>query len=534
MTQRIIVFFISLGVFATATRKNALLGVLFGERSTAVKYYGTERYEYVKSLIPVNLRKITITEPCTNIGYGAFDGCSMINEISIPNSVTSIGTNAFGGCRFDKVTTSIFNNYLISSSLQKLTITSTCTSIPSGVLSACSNLEELTLPFIGTNPTNPTSLRTLFSGNVPSTLKKLTLVRSSAEIQIADDALSGCSNLIELTLSSNMKGLGENALYGCSGLRHIYSHWAYPPVAYNNNTFQGVNKFACTLYVPVGSKQYYSLADGWKEFFSPVDNIQEEAAVSIIARSVPLYGGVISGLLQYNYDAEAKLMATGNMGYNFQGWMENNQIVSTNREYTFTVEGPRTLYAIFTPRENADENVQIQTQANRVSISWVAVEDAANYTLIIYSDESRTQEIARFQLDVNGNVLRGTTRDLSCSISDLNLATTYYYSLTSYNSDNQALTISNGNFTTSTSGIDVLFVNNQISIYPNPVSESFRISGITKPVVVTLLDITGKIVLQQTVISDELVVVSHLQNGIYLVNVQGKTLKILVRRDNRC
>ena len=127
------------------------------------------------------------------------------------------------------------------------------------------------------------------------------------------------------------------------GLEHIYLHWAYPPSAYNNSSFVGVNKYACTLHVPVGSKQWYSTADGWKEFY----NIQEEAAVTIVTQPVPLYGGIIQGALQYNYDDNARLTATGNMGYNFQAWMENNQIVSANREYTFTVDGPRTLYAIF-------------------------------------------------------------------------------------------------------------------------------------------------------------------------------------------
>ena len=157
-----------------------------------------------------------------------------------------------------------------------------------------------------------------------------------------------------------------------------------------------------------------------------------------------------------------------------------------------------------------------------------SVEDAANYTLIIYSNESRTQEITRFQLDVNGNVLRNATRELSCLIPDLDLATTYYYSLTSYDADNYALAISNGNFsTTNGAGIEDVFANNRLQIYPNPVSESFRISGITEPIVVTLLDISGKIVLQQTVMPNEIVHVAHLPKGVYFVRVADRTMKII-------
>ena len=464
----------------------------------------------------------------TYYNFSPFYNKTTIKNLTIGNSVTNLDGD-FGGCsNIEELSMNSIFTKLITANLQKLIIRTGCTSIPAGSLSACNNLKEVALPFIGTSPVNPSSLSSLFNGSVPATLQKLTLVRSSVDIAIADNALSGCSGLTELTLSSNVKGVGENALYGCSGLRDIYSHWAYPPVAYNNSSFSGVNKFVCKLHVPVGSKQYYSVADGWKEFFSPVDNIEEEAAVTIVARSVPAYGGVVSGLLQYNYDAEAKLTATGNMGYDFQGWMENNQIVSTDNPYTFIVEGSRTLYAIFTPRENADENIQIQTQAHSASISWVAVEDAENYMLIIYEDETRTHEIARFELDVNGNILRSATRDLSCTIPDLDLATAYYYSLTSYDADNRALTVSNGNFTTSASGMDVPFAN-PIRVYPNPASESFRIGGITGNTAVTVSDISGKIVLQRTVAPDEAVSVEQLPKGMYIVHAAGETVKLVKR-----
>jgi len=66
-----------------------------------------------------------------------------------------------------------------------------------------------------------------------------------------------------------------------------------------------------------------------------------------------------------------------------------------------------------------------------------------------------------------------------------------------------------------------------INIYPNPVSESFTINGITEPTIITVLDITGKMELQQTVNSDETIVIGHLQNSIYFVNVKGETMKIV-------
>jgi len=412
-----------------------------------------------------NLTSLVISEDITSIPNNTFQNCSKLTSISIPNSVTTIGSNVFTGCSPEELVMPLIYQPLITEQLKKLTLSQVCTSIPAASLSACTNLEELTLPFIGTSAdatgenavlgaifgatTSPTGITQYYDATnakvyaIPATLKKLTVTRPAA--QISYGALYNCTMLKEVTIGSSVQGLAEKAMFGCNGLTDIYSQWAYPPTAYNNNTFDGVNKYACTLHVPAGSKQYYSTADGWKEFF----NIQEEAPLVITALAIPVYGGEISGVKQYNYEDEASLSAHGNMDYSFKGWMEDNTIVSVDPTYTFTVTAPRTLYAVFTPIENANTDIDIVPQAHSASITWIAVEDAASYKLIIYSDESRTNVIATFNLDVNGNI-RSSQQTLSCTVPDLNANTQYYYSLTSYDAGNQALTILAGDFTTTT------------------------------------------------------------------------------------
>lgn len=66
-----------------------------------------------------------------------------------------------------------------------------------------------------------------------------------------------------------------------------------------------------------------------------------------------------------------------------------------------------------------------------------------------------------------------------------------------------------------------------MSVYPNPVSESFSINGMTKSTVVTILDMTGKMVLQQTILPEEMVVASHLPSGVYFVRFNGETVKMI-------
>jgi hypothetical protein len=68
---------------------------------------------------------------------------------------------------------------------------------------------------------------------------------------------------------------------------------------------------------------------------------------------------------------------------------------------------------------------------------------------------------------------------------------------------------------------------NAVRIYPNPVSESFRIIGLTVPAQVVVTDVSGKVVLQQTVRGDESIAVGHLPKGVYPVRVNGETMKIV-------
>ena len=463
------------------------------------------------------INTLNIGNMVTSIPDCAFKDCGGFTSVVIPENVITVGTQAF--TNVEELTISrIYSSFLtsISSTLKRLTIGMDCASIGSGTLKDCNNLTDLTLPYIGTSLSAVTSLSTLFgSTGVPGSLEKLIITRPAE--QIAAHALSGCNKLKEVTVPSTVRGLGEGAMYGCNGLDHIYSHWAYPPSAYNNSTFEGVNKYACILHVPIGSKEKYASADGWKEF----NNIQEEAAVTITARPIPLYGGIIEGVLQYNYDETATLIASGNMGYDFQAWMENETIVSTNKEYSFLVEGPRTLYAIFTPREN-ENGVEVITHPTEAVIIWDGEPGASGYTLIIYLDAERTIEYVRFEFDEFGNP-RGT---ISCIVTDLTEGDRYYYTLTAYDEEHYALTIAIGNFVTGEADIETIETST-VKIYPNPVKDVLTItnyeSGITS---VKIYDLLGKEVMESN-LSDGKVDVSPLSPRGYILRIVGYAVRFV-------
>ena len=69
---------------------------------------------------------------------------------------------------------------------------------------------------------------------------------------------------------------------------------------------------------------------------------------TISASANPANGGNVTGGGTYNHGQSCTLSATANNGYTFTNWTENGNVVSTNANYTFTVNSNRTLVANFT------------------------------------------------------------------------------------------------------------------------------------------------------------------------------------------
>ena len=61
----------------------------------------------------------------------------------------------------------------------------------------------------------------------------------------------------------------------------------------------------------------------------------------------PSAGGSVSGGGEYHYGDNCTVRATANSGFNFINWTENGSQVSTEAEYSFVVNGDRTLVAHF-------------------------------------------------------------------------------------------------------------------------------------------------------------------------------------------
>ena len=84
---------------------------------------------------------------------------------------------------------------------------------------------------------------------------------------------------------------------------------------------------------------------------------KQKFTVSVSA--TPSAGGTVSGGGQYDYGQSCTVSATAASGYTFSEWTEDGNQVSTNANYTFTVNSARTLVAHFTELQGDEYNVNV-------------------------------------------------------------------------------------------------------------------------------------------------------------------------------
>ena len=113
---------------------------------------------------------VTIPAGVTEIGYGAFRGCTSLTSVTIPAGVTEIGAWAFQGC----------------ANLTSVTIPAGVTEIGSSAFFGCTGLTSVTIP--------------------------------AGVTEIGRSAFSGCTGLTSVTIPEGVKIIGEYAFFDCKKL----------------------------------------------------------------------------------------------------------------------------------------------------------------------------------------------------------------------------------------------------------------------------------------------------------------------------
>ena len=195
-------------------------------------------------LIPENVTCSGSTYSVTSILREAFYFCSNLTSVTIPNSVTSIGDNAFYGC----------------SGLISVTMPNSITNIADATFSKCINLTSITIPnsVLNISPYVFYQCTRLTSVIIPNSVTNIGLY-----------AFYECTELTCITIGNSVTNIEDCAFIGCKRLTEVICKSTTPPTV-NSYIFVGVSTTA-TLYVPVGSKEAYANATGWKDF----TNIEE-------------------------------------------------------------------------------------------------------------------------------------------------------------------------------------------------------------------------------------------------------------------
>ncbi len=222
-----------------------------------------------------NLVAVKIPSSVTQIQNGSFAGCSALSYVEIPSGVTSIWGSAFSDCcSLTSITlpeglVSIGNrSFEACDRLTTINIPSSVIRIGSGAFGYCVAMKKFT---VGQNNLNYTEKEgVLFTSDMKTLVaypnaKSKKYAIPEGVTTIGEGSYEGCINLISLTIPSSLYWMPGLVFWGCSSLTKIIFKTATPPKV--DVTMPSImNKDACALVVPKGTKSAFEEADFWKEF----------------------------------------------------------------------------------------------------------------------------------------------------------------------------------------------------------------------------------------------------------------------------
>lgn len=166
------------------------------------------------------IKQVTLPESVKFINSYAFAYCTALESVTIPNCQL-IESNAFLRCtslrEISFPNCLSVENYAFKDciSLQEIIFPETCLEIGSGVLSGCNNLVSLTINDISSGYGLCTYFDSYSNSDVPETLKRIVVRGGKSITEYAFENL----NLEEVVLSDSIREIRDGAFYGCRSLR---------------------------------------------------------------------------------------------------------------------------------------------------------------------------------------------------------------------------------------------------------------------------------------------------------------------------
>jgi len=197
-------------------------GILYNKSKTKIIRYpqGKQRQNY------------TVITGVTTIGWGAFNGCSNLNNITIPAGVVIIEGNAFARCESltdiqipSSVTSIGDNSFAFCSNLKVINISDKVNSIGNRVFDYC---EKLTRIIVDEKNTAYSSSNGVLFNKAKTKIIRYPEGKQEQNFAIPVDVTSigwgtffACSNLINISIPSGVTSIEDGAFFFCENLVSI-------------------------------------------------------------------------------------------------------------------------------------------------------------------------------------------------------------------------------------------------------------------------------------------------------------------------
>ena len=280
---------------------SSMTTAILGEGVTSIGQYAFSRCDKLQSIV--------IPDAVTSVGEAVFWGCTSMTSAKIGNGITSINNGSFSGCTSltdvqigSNVATISKNAFKNCSTLPKIQIPQSVTIIEDYVFSECNSLKTVIMDVektelrLGSNGSSPLfadcPLDSVYIGrNIAysksnnygyspfyrnTSLRSVTITDKETEIShyefygctnlknvsigdgvetIGNWAFSGCSSLNYFAFGSKVKTIGKEAFSDCTAMTKLISRAVTPPTC-GSQALDDINKWNCTLSVPIGTKMH--------------------------------------------------------------------------------------------------------------------------------------------------------------------------------------------------------------------------------------------------------------------------------------
>ena len=210
------------------------------------------------------------------------------------------------------------------------------------------------------------------------------LVVAEGVTTIGNSACANYATLQEISLPTTLRTIYEQAFYNCVGLTHIYNFRERPCVAYSN-TFDGIDKFDCTLHVLAESESMYRAATGWRDFYyiQPM----EVGTVTVPEDSVIVEPTVNTVTLTWPVEENAA-------SYTIEIYKEGVLVCTL----IFNANGQLTGIAFAAPaREKHSHAPAALMTANGMQFTVTGLEGGTNYTYSVITKDADEEVVASYE-----------------------------------------------------------------------------------------------------------------------------------------